>query len=597
MSPIILAPLCLAAALAGEPVPHACPQPWDSARAAIATIGDEKAVKALEAWLRLYRAGKIEFLSKQDVGKESLAAKFGLTAKGRTGDATWAGDLDLILEALAKLDTAEAATAMLEVAAIGIDNGKYTVPMAPYAVREAGERWIGRLKSDEAKAAIGAFAAGTGKVDRARAVAMRVAAIRMVGALHDRSQRAALEAALHAEEETVRVTAAEALGALGDIGAAEALVRTLEQDGSDAVLPAAVQALRDLYRDEQPKPAAKTAGDGATPPAAQPPAILPAGLQAALRAAIAALGRTTWRADLALVKFLGDYPTKEAVAALIGMLERFKAHPEEVQSGKLSGLLRHRVHETLVTMTGAVFAADEPEKWREMWDREQDKFVAHTGEAAKAASTSAAGFCGVPVQGTRIVFVLDLSGSMEFPMTGKGTDSRPRKETRLDFAKRELHRAVEAITADAQFNLVTFNGNPKAKVWSKDLVPATDRNKERFLKYVDDLRADGGTNLWSGLEDGLKIKSLVLGSRYETNVDEVFVLSDGAPSVGDVLDPIEILRLVHETNRYAKTRINTVFISSIDPADRQAPMPWMTITPEDLMKRMAEQNGGKFVNL
>jgi len=76
----------------------------------------------------------------------------------------------------------------------------------------------------------------------------------------------------------------------------------------------------------------------------------------------------------------------------------------------------------------------------------------------------------------------------------------------------------------------------------------------------------------------------------------MFVLSDGAPSVGDVLDPIEILRLVKECNRFANLRINTVYISSAAPPG-QGPAPWMTITPEDMMKRMAEQNGGKFVNL
>ena len=35
----------------------------------------------------------------------------------------------------------------------------------------------------------------------------------------------------------------------------------------------------------------------------------------------------------------------------------------------------------------------------------------------------------------------------------------------------------------------------------------------------------------------------------------------------------------------------------VNPEERQQPMPWMTITPEELMKRMAEENGGKFVNL
>jgi Mg-chelatase subunit ChlD len=176
-------------------------------------------------------------------------------------------------------------------------------------------------------------------------------------------------------------------------------------------------------------------------------------------------------------------------------------------------------------------------------------------------------------------------------------DGKKKRSIRLDFAKRELCRAIDAIAPNAQFSLVTFNGNPKSDVWEAKPVPATEKNRERFKKYVNNLQAVGGTNLWAGLEEALKIKSLVCGNRYASNVDELFVLSDGAPSVGDVTDPIEILRLVHESNKFARVRINTIFISSATPPEGRAAEPRMSITPQDLMRRMAEQNGGKFREL
>ena len=313
---------------------------------------------------------------------------------------------------------------------------------------------------------------------------------------------------------------------------------------------------------------------------------------------------------MVLLKLLEDFRSLEAVPALIGTLERFRDHPEEVQSGKQSGLLLHRAHELLVSMTGAVIPATQPEKWRELWERDKDKIeVAKKREPQGDIATAAAGFCGIPVQGSRVIFILDLSRSMTFKMnksagtpgTGTGTGKRGAVEetisTRLAFAQRELYRAMDSIAPNASFTMISFNGDEKAVVWSKDMVPANDKNRERFRKHVSKLEADGGTNLWSALEVALKIKSLVYGDRYTTNVDEIFILSDGAPSVGDVLDPIEILRLVKESNRFAGMRINTIYISSQNPEERQQPMPWMTITPEELMKRMAEENGGKFVNL
>jgi hypothetical protein len=301
---------------------------------------------------------------------------------------------------------------------------------------------------------------------------------------------------------------------------------------------------------------------------------------------------------MALVRFLDDFRSLEAVPALVGVLERFAAHPEEVKSGKLSGLLMYQAHELLVSMTGAVIPATAPDKWRAFWEAERDKLaVGHKKDPLSSGGTVAGGFCGIPVEGTRVVFVLDLSGSMKWPMDEEDKDGKKKKSFRIDFAKRELTRVMDVISPNAQFNLVTFNGNPKCKVWMKDLVPANERHRESFKKFVDGLDADGGTNLWSGLEEALKLKSLVLGNRYATNIDELFILSDGAPSVGDVQDPIEILKLVQESNRFANVRINTIFISSATPPDQAQAQPRMSITPQELMRRMAEQNGGKFKEL
>ena len=165
---------------------------------------------------------------------------------------------------------------------------------------------------------------------------------------------------------------------------------------------------------------------------------------------------------------------------------------------------------------------------------------------------------------------------------------------RLDYAKRELLKAIDSLTPNSMFNLVTFNGDDEAEAWKKELVPANKRNKGRFEKFVEKLRPLGGTNLWSGMEKALGIKTLVYGSHYETTVDELFLLSDGAPSAGDVIDPVEILRLTNEVNQFKEVRINTVFISSRTPPEVTAAQANMSLSPKELMRRMARENGGKF---
>jgi len=565
------------------------------------TIAEEKALRALDAWLKLYRAGKIDFTSKENIARDSLATKYGIAPKNALGNPTWAGDLELILEAVAQLDDAAAGQALLEVTSIGIDQGKYTREMAPAEVRAAGERWVAKLRTAAAKEEICKAARGELKIEKSRAVAFRAAAARCIGLLEDRTMRATLEPLLGDSETIVRVNAAEAFGKLADDRSAMPLIELVQRETNDAVLMTAAQSLRTVFArfvtgSEMSAPKAATEDAAGTPAAAAE--APPEGIRLAVRACSDALCRTTWRADMALVRFLDGFRARESVPALIGVLERFRDHPEELRSGKLSGLLQFQVHELLVAMTGAVFAADQPEKWRQFWDAEKDNIKVTEKRAPKSGgATSAGDFCGIPIEGTRVVFILDLSGSMDWPMRGQAGAGRKKGSSGLDFAKQELRRAIAAIAPNAQFNLITFNGDSRAELWNKDLVVASEKNRERFLKFVDGLKARGGTNLWSALEEALKIRSLVFGTSYDTTLDEIFVLSDGAPSVGEVVDPVEILRLVKETNRFAATRINTVFVNTEPPEDQRRAVPKMEVPPEELMKRLAEQNGGRFANL
>ncbi len=599
--------LALLLALAAHASPFAAPNLHDpvldvalaaSHRSGVALPSD--ATKALDAWLKLYFAGKISILSKENIASKSLAMKFDLVPKSGLGNPTWEGDLHAILEAVAKQDDAEAATALLEVAAVGLTASKLDADAAPHHVRAAGEKWAARLTSAAAKEELAKAARGESKGDKAAVAGLQIAGVRCLARLGDKAMRATIEQQLNDGDELVRVNAAEALQTLGDEAAAMALIGSLERETSDAVLIAVSRCLRSLYSPYVPTPATAksdetktddaSAGVAKAAPAKKATGAPPESTRLAARAAIGAIGRSTWRGDMALLQLLDDWRSLEAIPALIGVLERFRDNPQDVQSGKLSQLLLYRAHELLSAMTGAVIPAQAPEKWRELWEREKDKIDLNQKHEPKGPPTTvASGFCGIPVQGSRVLFILDLSGSMDFPMPDGQTK-------RIDFARRELERAMTSISPDAHFNLVTFNGNPKAKMWSKEMVPATERNRARFLKHVEGLRANGGTNLWSGFEQGLKVRSLVYGDRYETNVDEVFILSDGAPSVGDIIDPIEILRLVHETNRFANMRINTIFITSTNPQEAQ-PMPWMTISPAELMRRLANENGGKFIGL
>ena len=577
---------------------------------------DGKPLKALDAWMKLYHKGKIDYRDKQDISKESIAIKFKIRSDNDLGNPTWAGDLIVILKAAAELNTAEAAREIAAVASVGIeDKGKYTYSMAPYSVRSAALDAVKTMSSKEAKEELAAGARGEWEKSR-NGNAMRAAALLALGYIGDVAYAPVVAAALADGHPVTRIHAVEALEKLGDEQSIKALIGVVELENDDAVLVTAAKALRSIYanqmrtaedkrnREAGKKPDTKDpdgekpgeAGDDGkakeppTADAAKAPAA-PESARLAVRAAIKALGRTNWRADMVLVRLLDDFRSSEAVPALISVLERFRDNPKDVETGKLSALLQTQVHDLLVSMTGAVYSAKQPEQWRELWEKEKANIQVATKRdpAAKAGGTSAAGFVGIPVEGSRVIFILDLSGSMDWPMDDEGGKVR-----RLDYAKRELLKAIEALAPDSMFNLITFNGDDQAEMWNKKLVDASKKNKERFKKFVEKLRPLGGTNLWSGMEAALNIETLVYGNHYETTVDEIFLLSDGAPSVGDVQDPIEILRLVREVNRFKEVRINTVFISSQTPPEVRAAEQRMSLVPKELMRRLAAENGGKF---
>lgn len=559
--------------------------PHDSASNAV--IQDDRALKALEAWIKLYRDGKIAWNNKGLARKDSVADKFGQLPKDFLGTLTRERELEVLLEKVTTTGSAEAMTLALEVASIGLDDGRYTRDMAPHLVRALAEKWTPKFTTPAALGRMVQTARGDAKVPKQQAAAMRAAALRALGRSSEAQRREVLEQALAATEPVVRLAAADGLAVVADEASVVTLAGCVQREMDDRVLEALVAAMRAALARYLLPPA----GD-------KEPLVAPESSRLAVQAAISALGRTSWRADLALVAFLEAFRSTETVPALIAILQKFRDNPQDVLSGKTSGLLLHRAHDVLVSLTGAVFPADRPDLWRELWEKEKDTMKVTAAPPAKQdpVGTVASGFCGIPVQGTRVVFVLDLSGSMagNMPVKASSAAELPDKlPTRLDFAKREILRAVDSLPEVSSFNLVTFNGEAKARQWQKELQVASARTKEAFRKYVNDLKAEGGTNLWGGLQEGLKLKSMVYGERYDSSVDELFVLSDGAPTVGEILDPEEILRLIAETNRFSRVRINTVFISTPD----EKPPATMTIKPEELMRRMAEANGGKFVQL
>ena len=216
---------------------------------------------------------------------------------------------------------------------------------------------LARMRSDETTTAIRETARGVvlHKAQKKYLAAARAAALIAIGRRRDPAAKEILESALEDVDPLIRLAATNGLRQLLNEQTASALIETLRTEENEAVLIAVTRTLAAVIDNEEA--AGKTAA-----------------AQAAVKAVLVALGRKTWRADLELVGFLGRFPSVAAVPALIDQLARFVDHPELIASGELSGLLRSRVHATLVGFIGRPIPVRRVDLWREFWEREKATF-------------------------------------------------------------------------------------------------------------------------------------------------------------------------------------------------------------------------------
>ncbi len=106
-----------------------------------------------------------------------------------------------------------------------------------------------------------------------------------------------------------------------------------------------------------------------------------------------------------------------------------------------------------------------------------------------------------------VIFVLDTSGSME--------------GEKIDQAKEALEYILDNLNPEDRFNIVAFSTG--VRLYERDLEPAT--RADEAWRFIDDLRAVGGTNIDLALAEALAMAD---GERPQI----IIFLTDGLPTEG-----------------------------------------------------------------
>ena len=318
-----------------------------------------------------------------------------------------------------------------------------------------------------------------------------------------------------------------------------------------------------------------------------------------------------WQVRLAALDFIGRLGDRGTLPLLVERLE------DE------SGRLRQEVVEALKSVSRVDYGTN-ADQWRaylaggEAAAKEAGKKAADpaAGGGGRAVATGAAPveptYYGEKVYSDKVVFVIDLSLSMNEEMVvdremivretgavvsggdqpGGAGEKKPaarddgeiipiewwKIRTRMDFARSQLKYVISTLKRDQWFDIVWFSDSVKS--WQGRMVAAQPATKVKAAEWIDSLKCEGGTNTWGGLMKGLNLVGRgTADENYSRGADTLYFMSDGAPSIGDVKDPEQIVSAVERIHKVRRVKIHVVQIGT-------SPLPFM--------KRLASVTGGNY---
>lgn len=301
----------------------------------------------------------------------------------------------------------------------------------------------------------------------------------------------------------------------------------------------------------------------------------------ALPAFVKALFDPVWQVKLGGIRGLDVLDLVEGIPPLIEALAR------------LDGRLKWEANSALVRLTGEDFHGDAG-LWKSWWEANHEAWVLVRPPRAEreAKAKEAPGgttFYGIIVKSKRVLFVLDRSESMKGPARWKPTvesgkaNAFPIKpgDRKIDVAKLELCRAILGLPEDALFNVVFYNRDLTV-FQPKGLTKASRENKDAAIRFLAPIEPEGVTNTFDTLEKCLDWFGKEGGDKnFTERADTFFLLSDGFPSAGQIIDPDRIREEIRRRNLDRHVVLHTVAVGE-DAADA-------------FLKGLAEDNGGQFV--
>ncbi|MGL4554014.1 MAG: VWA domain-containing protein [Gemmataceae bacterium] len=129
-------------------------------------------------------------------------------------------------------------------------------------------------------------------------------------------------------------------------------------------------------------------------------------------------------------------------------------------------------------------------------------------------------FAGIELAGRRVIFLIDMSGSMKFLAESKPAPDKWRE------VRETVARLMRSMTGLEKYQVITFAGSPAYPLEGKRRWLEYDKTRSPDAAFAALAAIDprGGTNMYDALEEAFTFRA--------DGLDTVFVLSDGLPNQG-----------------------------------------------------------------
>jgi len=263
----------------------------------------------------------------------------------------------------------------------------------------------------------------------------------------------------------------------------------------------------------------------------------------------AALKNKDWSTRLSAVMALEKLHHKNAIPLIIAAMKNEIGRPLEECAGALE------------RMTGTPLGLDVA-RWEQWWANKGGEFeLADKGDRPNTKSQVAkkpfyadttVEFLGIPITSKRVIFVVDISGSMQELARGilkNDTDMGEATMTRLDVVKRELNATIDKLLPETMFNVVVFNDQVFSWL-NAGMAKMGKKTRDDAKQYVATRDAAGGTNIYDSLKKAFE----------DPDCDTIYFMSDGQPTYGEETDPNVIREHVAKWNATRHIKIHTVAV-------------------------------------